>query len=418
MSQRKSVKPRKHLTFADQERLKNLIRVRKRSVDNICKEFDIGRSTFFRYKKQFKGGYKPSVILPARNDNHQESLLENGALINKMNVDKRTTVLESGSNLMSSKRKRYQKSYYHEIEDVVLERFNVYRSMGIPVSGPLLRLAAEKQARIILSNPNTSVPVREKYQNAIFGKSWLQSFKERNNVRGKIRINGERASLPANIDVLMEDLLEKIKISNIPISSIYNWDETGLFYRCMPQYTLGARSDDGAGGKTDKKRITAMLSVNGDGSDTSVVIIGTAKKPHGTGPEFWKQHGVRYFSNKTAWMTGDIFETLLKEFDDRMTSPTILLLDNFSGHEVNNAVDYKNIMPLFLPANTTSKTQPLDAGIISTCKVKYRKKLMNFVLEQIDKNCFCMNELSIQVVYLGLSRVQRKLNLALLKMLL
>ncbi len=335
-----------------------------------------------------------------------------------MNVDKRTTVLESGLNLMSSKRKRYQKPYYNEIEDVVLERFNVYRSMGIPVSGPLLRLTAEKQARIILSNPNTSVPVREKYQNAIFGKSWLQSFKERNNVRGKIRINGERASLPANIDVLMEDLLEKVKISNIPISSIYNWDETGLFYRCMPQYTLGARSDDGAGGKTDKKRITAMLSVNGDGSDTSVVIIGTAKKPHGTGPEFWKQHGVRYFSNKTAWMTGDIFETLLKEFDDRITSPTILLLDNFSGHEVNNAVDYKNIMPLFLPANTTSKTQPLDAGIISTCKVKYRKKLMNFVLEQIDKNCFCMNELSIQVVYLGLSRVQRKLNLALLKMLL
>ena len=40
----------------------------------------------------------------------------------------------------------------------------------------------------------------------------------------------------------------------------------------------------------------------------------------------------------------------------------------------------------FLPKNTTSRLQPLDAGIISNLKVKYRKRLLKFVISRADDN--------------------------------
>lgn len=277
-----------------------------------------------------------------------------------------------------------------------MDLFNKYRNLGLPVSGPLFRSIAAAEAKKLCSKVDTPMAVKAKYEVASFGPSWLRGFKERNGIRGNIRMNGERASLPGNIDELMIPILDIIQSSQIPISNIYNWDETGLFYRGMPRYTLAVEEDDGAGSKQDKKRITAMLSVNGDGSDTTVVLIGTAKKPCGTNAKFWLDNNVDYYSNKTAWMTGEIFETLLQKFDKRMTGPTILILDNFSGHFIDMLGEYEYIIPLFLPPNTTSKTQPLDAGIISTCKVKYRFKLMNYVLDRVSKNDFRLNDITIQ----------------------
>ena len=41
---------------------------------------------------------------------------------------------------------------------------------------------------------------------------------------------------------------------------------------------------------------------------------------------------------------------------------------------------------MFLPKNTTSRLQPLDAGIIRNFKLKYRKKLLKFVISRINDN--------------------------------
>ena len=38
----------------------------------------------------------------------------------------------------------------------------------------------------------------------------------------------------------------------------------------------------------------------------------------------------------------------------------------------------------FLPKNTTSRLQPLDAGIIQNFKVKYRKLLLKFVISRVN----------------------------------
>jgi hypothetical protein len=56
---------------------------------------------------------------------------------------------------------------------------------------------------------------------------------------------------------------------------------------CMPKYTLAGRGDDCAGGKEQKQRITALLLVNGTGTDCSIVLVGKSNTPTGTNQEFW-----------------------------------------------------------------------------------------------------------------------------------
>ncbi len=46
--------------------------------------------------------------------------------------------------------------------------------------------------------------------------------------------------------------------------------------------------------------------------------------------------------------------------------------------------DFKYLIPIFLPPNTTSSTQPLDGGIIASFKLFYRTHLLDYVCERID----------------------------------
>ena len=62
----------------------------------------------------------------------------------------------------------------------------------------------------------------------------------------------------------------------------------------------------------------------------------------------------------------------------------LLLLDNVSSHNPNLKDRFSNIRVIFLPKNTTSKLQPLDAGIIKNFKVHYRRLLLKQTLAQID----------------------------------
>ena len=61
-------------------------------------------------------------------------------------------------------------------------------------------------------------------------------------------------------------------------------------------------------------------------------------------------------------------------------------MDNAPCHPESLSERYSNIKVVFLPKNTTSRLQPLDAGIIRNFKLKYRKKLLKFVISRINDN--------------------------------
>ena len=47
---------------------------------------------------------------------------------------------------------------------------------------------------------------------------------------------------------------------------------------------------------------------------------------------------------------------------------------------------FSQIQIIFLPKNTTSRVQPLDADIIKNFKFKYRKRLVKYVLAEIQED--------------------------------
>ena len=107
---------------------------------------------------------------------------------------------------------------------------------------------------------------------------------------------------------------------------------------------------------------------------------------------------VHYYSNKKAWMTGEVFKQYTTTLNMEMAEAgrhILLLMDNASSHmlpveaieqEELKMIELSNIILLFLPANTTSVVQPLDAGIIHAFKAHYRTLLMRWLLTEADNS--------------------------------
>lgn len=74
----------------------------------------------------------------------------------------------------------------------------------------------------------------------------------------------------------------------------------------------------------------------------------------------------------------------LNEKLQRRNGNILLLLDNALCHSPSLADRSTNITIRFPPKYTTSKTQPLDAGIIANWKVKYKKRLLRYVCSKVN----------------------------------
>ena len=56
----------------------------------------------------------------------------------------------------------------------------------------------------------------------------------------------------------------------------------------------------------------------------------------------------------------------------RQQRQVLLLLDNFSGHEITG-LELSNTRVEYFKPNLTSQIQPLDQGVIQTFKAHYRR---------------------------------------------
>jgi len=61
---------------------------------------------------------------------------------------------------------------------------------------------------------------------------------------------------------------------------MFNCDETGLFYRAMPDKSLAQKRDAVKGGKLVKERLTVLFCCSASGEKLEPLVIGKARKPH------------------------------------------------------------------------------------------------------------------------------------------
>lgn len=184
----------------------------------------------------------------------------------------------------------------------------------------------------------------------------------------------------------------QLQLSAFAPQDRYNCDETGLFYKQRPNGSLTTAMST-HGQRLDKTRISIHFCCNATGSHKlQPWIIGHSKEPRAFRASGVNIHALdfTYRSNKTAWMTTSIFCEWIKWFDCQMAGrKVVLLMDNLSAHTAGVRLaelegTLQNTTVLALPPNSTSKTQPLDQGIIRTFKAYYRRRWLRFMLEEYE----------------------------------
>ncbi|XP_071054692.1 tigger transposable element-derived protein 6-like [Onthophagus taurus] len=217
-------------------------------------------------------------------------------------------------------RKKWQSGV--SIDKACFEWFVKAKNQNIAVSGSFVKKKAKE--------------IAEKLGVSTFKVSdgWLQKWRLRNNVAFKC-ISGEAA------DVNEEGINEFMKklptfLLGYRSEDIFNADESGLFFRALPNKTLALKSEKCTGGKLSKERLTVLFCVNSVGEKEELLVIGKSARPRALKnvapkdlPAIWK-------SNKKAWMTRDIMTEWLSNFDKNMAG---FLMDQGSSTDSNYHVE-------------------------------------------------------------------------------
>lgn len=283
----------------------------------------------------------------------------------------RDKILSSPSN--AKKVKRFRQAEHPTLEKCLFTWFVQCREKHVPISGPVLQKKAEQFAR------KMNIPV----ENFAASNGWLGNFKKRYDLHFK-SVCGESAAVDTEKCDTWKSELPTL-LENYRPEDIFNADETGLFFKCLPNKTLALKNDDCHGGKNSKERVTVLLCTNMTGTEKlTPLVIGKSKKPRCFANI--KSLPVQYMANKKAWMTIEFFDDWLKMVDKKMTSKRrkiIIFVDNCTAHVVRH--ELKSVKVVFFPANATSVLQPLDLGIIQNVKVLYRQQIIERMISDIDE---------------------------------
>lgn len=192
-----------------------------------------------------------------------------------------------------------------------------------------------------------------------------------------------------------EDFLTHMEEEGLEMDGIYNADETGLFWRALPESSIVLPGEQKAYGyKSSKERVTAMVCANASGTHkVPMFIIGRAKMPRCFNKK--KQEG--YAHQGKAWMDKNLFlqwydDTFIpsvEQYQKRMGKVTkvLLLLDNAPSHPEASALERKGgrYQVYYLPPLVTSLLQPMDQTVIAALKRNYRRHILSDLIRKDDE---------------------------------
>ena len=97
-------------------------------------------------------------------------------------------------------------------------------------------------------------------------------------------------------------------------------------------------------------------------------------------------------------MTAVLFREWMKRFDQLMIGrKVVILMDNAAVH-ASDGMQLENVTVVKFPPNTTTKMQPLDAGIIRNFKLLYRSRQVEHAVEELERkaaDCYQVGTFSI-----------------------
>ena len=262
-------------------------------------------------------------------------------------------------------------SEYSEINEALYSWYLLATSKNIFPMGPQL---VEKAGQIAQQLGKSSFKG---------SNGWLEKWKKRYNLK-QLKISGESGDVRGETVDSWKERLPEI-IAGYDKDNIWNMDETGVFFKALPDRGFGVKGKECRGGKKSKQRVTIAFFVTASGKKEKPIFIWKSENPRCLKRFNKSVLPVTYYSQKKAWMNAKIMESILTKLNNRFVSEKLLFMDNAGCHPEDLKSKFSNINICFLPANTTSKLQPLDLGIIMNFKVHYRKLFLQHVLARIDE---------------------------------
>jgi hypothetical protein len=194
-----------------------------------------------------------------------------------------------------------------------------------------------------------------------------------------------------------EVLRKIIEEGGYTTQQIFNVDETGLFWKKMPDRTYISKEEKTMPGfKAAKDRLTLLLGANAEGDcKLKPLLVYHSENPRAFKGLSKATLPVHFRSNPKAWMTIALFEDwfincFIPEVEKFCTGNDIpfkilLIVDNAPGHPAHLDDFHTNVKVVFLPPNMTLILQPMDQSVIANFKAYYLQRTFAQAVEAIDK---------------------------------
>ncbi|XP_005608571.1 tigger transposable element-derived protein 1 [Equus przewalskii] len=223
-------------------------------------------------------------------------------------------------------------------------------------------------------------------------KGWFVRFKERHCLP-HFKMNG---TAPGHKDGYPEVLKSIIQEGEYTPQQVFNVDETGLYWKRMPEGTFISMEEKAEPGfKSSKDRLMLLLGGNAAGDFKLKPLL----VYHSENPKALKGYSkpnlpVIWRSNRKAWATRSIFHEWFTYFfcpavekycaQNNLTNKALLILDNAPCHPVNLSDLSDNVRVEYLPDSTADSVQPMSQGVASVFKAQYLRRTFEHILEATD----------------------------------
>lgn len=285
-----------------------------------------------------------------------------------------------------------------ETEDYIVLNLNTCAEWGYPLDITDLRLLVKSYLDMLGIQ-------HKRFKNNLPGRDFVFNFLERHKstISERLCQNIKRARAATSPTIINKYFSELEKsLENVPLGNIVNYDETNL-------------SDDPGRHKVITRRgckypervlnhskasISLMMAGTAEGELLPPYVVYKSTNLYDT----WVKNGpvnARYNRTSSGWFDAEVFKDWVKEvvipFFKNKQGKKVLIGDNLSSHlsiELINICKNFDIHFVFLPANSTHLTQPLDVAFFRPMKVAWRQILQKWKktdgrsLSCVPKGCF------------------------------
>lgn len=94
----------------------------------------------------------------------------------------------------------------------------------------------------------------------------------------EFKVSGESAGVNINDVNGFKSRIPEF-IGDYQYKDVFNCDETGLYYKALPDKTLSVKGEASKGTKVSKERLTVMFACSATGEKLRPLVIGKAENP-------------------------------------------------------------------------------------------------------------------------------------------